>query len=374
MARTPPSDAASALRDLVGGGFSWLPVSAVSAPLKHELGDLAAGLARLDQEVVPGSLVPLGSRRLAGEPTALPTAAATTAPSAGSEPRSAATADRAWSSYAQGSKERLSQDGESLLQDAMARFAADPDLAATDGSVTRYQLREILDQLGVPEERAAFLFLDDLLEGLVATSAKRFDGQTLPQRSTTLIGTARSALNKPGLLMVFPEKETAATRGGDLALKSDGAADGDLAVEEAKEMVRLVERLLDLARQYTVDLVGVVERYREAAHRMVREAQNSQLRRQLANDKLAIERAFAQVDSRQVARDLAALPLYLHRAGGEGPGAVGTALIPGLANPNLQRSFARLCLHLLRSPGSQDAAIASTPASAEPGDTAPGET
>lgn len=362
-------------RELVGHGP---PRSAEAEPqpaFERELRELAVDLARLGQpHFAPGPMLALESRRMAG----------------GAE---------AWSRYAHGDKVQLAEGEVRALEERLAQLAPVPGLgpAAALGNPSRHRLREVLDEAGMSAEKAAVLLLEDLRASMVAASAERRDRRGTALKAPEWARSAGSALTKNVLSAVFADMPTTHALLAKPALGGDGAdlafagkrigsaagseldgfagwgKEGDLdraalaGAGEAKEAVRLIERLLDMARRYSVDLVAILEHYGETARRMVREAQAVQSRRQLRDDQQAIERTLAALDPRQLAQDLAALPLYLHQLDSDA-GAVGTALLPRLGNKTLEQSYTRLCQHLLQLPAIAAAPAAPPAAPAAPAD------
>jgi hypothetical protein len=338
-------------------------VAETSPHFARDLAKLAPAIRQLaEQPLANGPLLPLETRRLRGGPAA---------------PERAA--EEAWSRYARGSKEQLSEPDLQVLRQDLAQAAADPALALAGGRLVRYRLQEVLDDLGIAREKAAGLLLDDLRQDLTVDSIKRLESiKRLAWRGSTLQG-AVGARSRTAVLTKTVLDSVSMVMGGEITAfakrpaemeslaplpeqevmgslhklhrtaVATAAADPDVGEREAKEVVRLLERLAELARRYTVDLVGVVEHYLETAQRILREAQQVQARRQLASDQRAIARTLAELDPGEVARGVAALPLYLHRYGA-GEDTLGTALLPRLADERLTRSYARLCLRLLQLP------------------------
>jgi hypothetical protein len=361
--RSLPGGVAGASREILGRALSWLAVADVSPHLELELMKLATSIRSFgERPPEPGGLLALGSRWPAG---------------ASEEPEESAAA--AWSRYAHGRKAELSASGLVLLREGLAQAAADPERALADGRLIQYRLQEVLDDSGIAPHKAAGFLLDDLRDSLIAESSKRLAGRAPSRRIGGHLQAGAAALTKSLPSTVFNDMEGEVTplakmvtrlRGEipgkwmgkhaspsehemlDTLSKLDGAAaidvgKGDAGLTEAREVVRLLERLIELARRYTVDLVGVLEHYLDSARRIVSDAQDLQARRQLANDRQAIERTLAGLDPQEVARGVAALPLYLLRLGGAGEDAFDTALLPQLGNERLTRSYARLCLRLL---------------------------
>jgi hypothetical protein len=364
---------AAGSHEILGRALSWLTVADASPDLERHLLELAGSIRHLGEQP-PGAetLLALETRRLAG---------GSTAPEG--------TDAEVWSRYSHAQKAWLTEPEASLLREDLARVAADPGPALAGGRLIRYRLREVLDELDIPPAKAAGLLLDDLRDSLAARSAKRLAWRGPTTQTSGWARSRASALTKNLFDTVFRDMEGEVARlgktvtrpGGEISLKRmsrqlslpeqdmlasfsklGGAASeakvpvSGAGASEAREVVRLLERLLELARRYTVDLVGVLEHYLESARRIVREAQDLQGRRQLANDRQAIERALADLDPQLVAEGVAALPLYLHRHGGAGEDAYGTVLLPRLGNEMLTRSFTRLCRRLLHQPDQQETA------------------
>jgi hypothetical protein len=348
-------------RERVGRGLPWLAVAAVSPHLEHDLAKLAGAIRSLGEPPSAGGpLLPLETRRLTGGPAA---------------PGQAAAA--AFRRYAHGREARLSGSDLLVLRQDLERVANDPGPALAGGRLIRYRLEQVLDDLGVAREQAAALLLEDLRESLTWESLKRLTWRGGAAQRTTRTRSRASTLTKgqpdavftdmDGEMTAFAKRPAAELSrrvlerlvpAADASVaaflrKLRGAEETDQGSEEgeAREVVRLLERLVELARRYTVDLVGVVEHYLETAQRIWREARQAQARRQLANDKRAIERTLAELDPQAVARSMDALPLYLQlRHSSAGEDTLGTALLPRLADERLTRSYVRLCLRLLQPP------------------------
>jgi hypothetical protein len=381
----PTAGVTASWRERVGRALSWLTVPDVSPTLAEDLAKLTAAIRSLTApSFAHGPLLPLESRELIGA----------------IEERDQSATQAAFWRYARGRRAPLAEaDLESLRQD-LARVAADPGPALASGRLLRYGLQQVLDELGIPGEKAAALLLEDLRHSLSIENAKRLSWHAATAALAPRIGSRSPLLTKgqldavfsdmghEGPITAFDAKQPVGELWGRQLQKLP--SDADRSIEgfwrklrgaeapaepvdpgseegEAREVVRLLERLVELARKYTVDLVGVLEHYLETAQRLWREAQRAQARRQLVNDKRAIERTLAELDPRELARSMAALPLYLHYHESGGEAILGTGLLPRLADERLTRSYARLCLRLLQPPytGQLEAPSADRPPPAE---------
>jgi hypothetical protein len=383
----PPEERESLLRSLVGSGLAWLAGAEPPPLIERDLEEIGAALAGMGEPPAgPGTFVALATRSLGGGAIGpSPRGSADGPGDAQGQQRPSTTGGSAgvWSRYSRGGKVALSARALADLAACINGLKTGTAPGETPASLTRFSMREVWEELGVSGERAAEIFLDDLRERVADESRKRLERWASLPRSGLQgwNGYARFALNKNGLEVVFPYKEGNAaprsflepsgetstlTAGGLMptadertapeasfwrdtgpAMKAGALVDGGAAVRDAKQLVRLVERLLELAQRYAVDLVGLLERYRETARRMLREAQERRMPRRLAGDKEAIERAFGRIDRHQVASDLGALPLYMNRTGGDSADS-GTPIVPSLPHPLLQRAFANLWLRLLQ--------------------------
>ncbi|GEM_PF-1448710 len=251
---------------------------------------------------------------------------------------------------------------------------SDEEKAQKKQGLTGYDLQEVLEEMDVSVEKAGELFLEQ-----ARVSLKQFSLASAPAKEMTWtreeIWFAKPTqpgyqaepvynyklikgldLRLPSLEME-PELIKKAAKGLgpkqfsleiEPKLSTAGTAEmsqkGVLA--DIQQVIRFLERLLEQARQYAVDLVAMLEHYLTIARRLVSEVQAE---RRLAADEQAIEQTLTKLDPQEIINRLAAIPVYMHHGQDEEGTALSTAIIPQFQNQTLNNGYQWFWVQLMQT-------------------------